>query len=612
MNEQIKPDQLQDFFNNQTYDQFRELKTLIDSKIEPTILCKNHSKIPNYNSIIYANKAFYDSFMLSENEVIGQNYDFLFSQLDLDNFSQDQIEYGRLLKAVRDHQDCSVVLSNFNWHFKNQNNKLHIHFSALKNNKKDISNYAIFSFLKIENSENKDDSNFVKNNSNIALLRVLERTLRSERLLREIANLIISDVKINSLAQTIAKILCEHLKCDRCIIHDFKKGKTDFVIEYCSDFSAKMLPKENDEISLNNIENVKKYINFQNNFYKKFGSNKKNSSISIVPDVLNDHNFEEIKNICSQYAIASQIAITTNFGGLVNGGIYLHQSEKRVWNQDEIDLIEIVAEQFSIALDRSSSIQKVMIANHSLMEKTMLLKASLKQEKEMRKMQNEFVALVSHEFKTPLQIIDGNRELITRKLKNINCQDESVFNYLNKIKTGILRMNGLINSTLHLAKMENGSKAINVDIQPLNLQQLLQEIIDKNSNLALQKNIEILHKITDLPENYFSDIKLLDHIFTNLISNAIKYSNINSEVKIIGKTMDDCIAIRIIDYGIGIPQKDLQNVGKKFYRATNSLSVAGTGIGIYLTKHFIDLLSGKLIIDSKENFGTNVTIILKK
>ena len=163
MNEQIKPDQLQDFFNNQTYDQFKELKTLVENKIEPTILCKNHSKIPNYNSIIYANKAFYDSFMLSENEVIGQNYDFLFRQLDLDNFSQDQIEYGRLLKAVRDHQDCSVVLSNFNWHFKNQNSKLHIHFSALKNNKKDISNYAIFSFLKIENSENKDDSNFVKN-----------------------------------------------------------------------------------------------------------------------------------------------------------------------------------------------------------------------------------------------------------------------------------------------------------------------------------------------------------------------------------------------------------------------------------------------------------------
>lgn len=612
MNEKIEHDQLEEFFQKQNDDQLNQLKTLIDNKIEPSILCKNHSKIPNFNSIIYANKAFYNSFMLTENEVIGQNYDFLFSQLDLDNFSQDQIEYGRLLKAVRDHKDCSVVLSNFVWHSKGQDSKLHIHFSAIQNEKNNISNFAIFSFLKIENSENKDESKTIKSNANIVLLRVLERTLRSERLLREIANLIISDVKINSLAGTIAKILCEHLKCDRCLIHDFKKGKTDFVIEYCNDFSAKMLPKENDEISSNNIENVKKYINFQNNFYKKFGSNKKNSSISIVPDVLNDHNFEEIKNICSQYAIASQIAITTNFGGVVNGGIYLHQSEKRVWNQDEIDLIEIVAEQFSIALDRSSSIQKVMIANHSLMEKTLLLKASLKQEKEMRKMQNEFVALVSHEFKTPLQIIDGNRELIARKLKNINCQDESVFNYLNKIKTGILRMNGLINSTLHLAKMENGSKAISVDIQPLNLQQLLQEIIDKNSNLAMQKNIEILHKINDLPENYFSDIKLLDHIFTNLISNAIKYSNINSEVKIIGKTMDDCIAIRIIDYGIGIPQKDLQNVGKKFYRATNSLSVAGTGIGIYLTKHFIDLLSGKLIIDSKENFGTNVTIILKK
>ena len=65
------------------------------------------------------------------------------------------------------------------------------------------------------------------------------------------------------------------------------------------------------------------------------------------------------------------------------------------------------------------------------------------------------------------------------------------------------------------------------------------------------------------------------------------------------------------DNGIGIPKKDQNNVGKKFFRAGNSISVAGTGIGIYLTKNFIDLLEGKLIIESKENSGTTVTIILK-
>ena len=72
------------------------------------------------------------------------------------------------------------------------------------------------------------------------------------------------------------------------------------------------------------------------------------------------------------------------------------------------------------------------------------------------------------------------------------------------------------------------------------------------------------------------------------------------------------MAIRVIDSGIGIPTKDLDSIGKKFFRAGNSISVAGTGIGIYLTKHFIDLLAGKIIIESKENFGTAVTIILQK
>ena len=94
---------------------------------------------------------------------------------------------------------------------------------------------------------------------------------------------------------------------------------------------------------------------------------------------------------------------------------------------------------------------------------------------------------------------------------------------------------------------------------------------------------------------------MLDHAISNVISNAIKYSRNNSHVKIIGKILEDCIAIRVIDTGIGIPAKDLENIGKKFFRAGNSILVAGTGIGIYLTKHFIDLLAGKIIIESKEN-----------
>jgi signal transduction histidine kinase len=608
MSQQPFNQEIEDYFE-EDYDDSKELHDLIDGRLEASIICRDNKKIPNFLSLVYANNLFYLMFDIDENGAIGQNYDFLFSDVDLDNYSEDQAEYARLIKSVRDQQQCSVVLTTSVENIKYGNFKLHITYSPyLVRNDKFTRNYGIFSFIKIENAK-KEDSNTLKTRSNIILLRSLERTLRNERTLREIANLIISDVQIDNLARTIAKILCEHLKCDRCVIHDFKSDNTTFVVEYCSSYSKKMI---SDEYSEKNIQDLQKYINFQNDFYQKFGTKNKKSSIALIRDVFNDENLRGINDICNEYSIASQIAITTTFNGVVNGGIYLHQSAKNSWIEDEINLIEIIAEQFSIALDRSNSIQKVMIANHALMEKTLQLKDSLKQEQEMRKMQNEFVALVSHEFKTPLQIIDGNRELIARKLKNANFVEESVFGYLEKVRSGIQRMNGLINSTLHLAKMENSDGKIKVEEQEINLFDLIEDIIEKNTNLAQQKNIQIHYKINELPTSYMTDPKLLDHAISNIISNAIKYSRNNSHVKIIGKIFDDCIAIRVIDTGIGIPSKDLESVGKKFFRAGNSISVAGTGIGIYLTKHFIDLLAGKIIIESKENFGTVVTVILQK
>ena len=70
------------------------------------------------------------------------------------------------------------------------------------------------------------------------------------------------------------------------------------------------------------------------------------------------------------------------------------------------------------------------------------------------------------------------------------------------------------------------------------------------------------------------------------------------------------MAIRVIDCGIGIPKSDINNIGNKFFRATNSISISGTGIGLYLTKYFIELLNGSFSIKSEQNIGTTVTIII--
>lgn len=584
------------------------LKNEIDANHEAAMLCKEKENNPNYLSIIYANEKFYEIFGFNKDNLIGKSYDFLFDDLDFDYSSEDHLEYIRLLKAIKDKHVCSIIVRLKSYKSDSNFLKLKVDYSpSLTIAKK---SHALFVFTVVDNSlSNVQISGEKQSAANIKLLQNLERALRNERLLREISYLIVSDMSIRDIAQNIAKILCMHFKADRCLIHDYREGNTNFLVEYHTSYTKPMFKGLEDQDGIKMIAN---YINFQNHFYEKIGSKNKKSSLVSITDVAADRNFTPILEICEKYGIASQIAITTSFDNKVNGGIYLHQSEKRNWLIDEIEVLEMVGDQFSIALDRSNSVEKVMIANHELLEKTMQLKEALREEKNIRKMQSEFVALVSHEFKTPLQIIDSTRELLVRKLKNSNLANDYLEKSLERIGSGIQRMNGLIHSTLNLARMENSDNKISVEKVVFDLKSFVADIIEKNANLAVNKNVKIEAFLDDLPTAFNGDQKLLDHSFTNIISNAVKYSRNNSTVKILTKSGDRKILIRVVDQGIGIPQDDLKNIGTKFFRAKNTLSVAGTGIGLYLTKHFIEMHGGSVVVDSEINVGTSVTIILPK
>jgi signal transduction histidine kinase len=580
------------------------LKQSVEANPDAAIICESKEHNPNFFSVIFANKKFYETFELDEFELMGKNYDFLFA--DLDYSSEDQLEYVRLIKAVKAFDPCSIILMLSDIALGEVKYKITFiptDFTDLAGHR-----HAVFSFQKME-IEEVAKQHEEKNSANLGLLKNLERTLYNERLLREVSYLIISDLPIDEIAQKIAKILGEHLKADRCLLHDYKNANTSFVTEYHNSYTQPMFKDVHDEEGLKILA---KYINFQNHFHQRYGDNDKNSSLVVVEDVAVDNNFNRIRDICEKFSIASQIAVTTSFNGKVNGGIYIQQSDKKNWLTDEIELVEMIADQFSIAVDRSDSIERVMVANHSLIEKTSQLKEALENEQEMRKMQSEFVALVSHEFKTPLQIIDSTRELLTRKIKNHNIIDESIDKALERIKNGILRMNGLIHSTLNLARMENGENKIKVEYETFDLKKFIFDIIEKNSNLAMNKNIQILTSIDELPFDFYGDSKLLDHSITNIISNAVKYSKNDTTVRILAKANDKKVALRVIDQGMGIPKEDLANIGQKFFRAKNTLSVAGTGIGIYLTKHFIQLHGGDFAIDSEINVGTTVTVTLPR
>lgn len=585
-----------------------DLKKLVSENNNATFLCANiKADNPNYLAIMHANENFCKIFENDLTDLIGKSYDFLFEDIDINYSSDDQLEYIRLVKSIKDLHECSVIVK-LNYHYEDQLQaaRFKVSFKPYIDSSRAIAgrkNYAIFTFEKVDgeilevNDESKQQGQ--------QLVKNLERALHSEKLLREISYLIISDKPVKEIAQAIAKSLQQHLKVDRCIIHDFRNDIPSFVVEYCG-ANAKPILENGDKTAAIN------YINFQNNFYKKIQANNKNSAIFIAEDVNSDPSFSQLHDFYNKFSITSQIAAITSFDDQINGGIYVHQSQNRSWTIDEIELIEMITDQLAIAIDRSYSIEKVMIANHNLLEKTLELKEAVKKEKELRKVQSEFVALVSHEFKTPLQIIDSTRELIARKLKSIQILDDSFEKYLDRIKSGIQRMGGLINSTLNLAKIEAGNTDIKVEKQNFDLHALLTDIIEKNSHLATNKGIKIVTKFNPGALTINGDQKLLDHCLTNIITNAFKYSKDNTFVNIITKMSADKIAVRVIDQGIGIPNDDLKNIGNKFFRAKNTLSVSGTGIGLYLTKYFVELHKGKVIIKSKLNVGTSVTTILPK
>lgn len=583
------------------------LKQMIDDEENAAFLCAAiRSENPNYLAIMYANRPFERAFDNNLEELLGKSYDFLFEDIDVNYSSDDQLEYIRLVKSVKARQECSIIMKLNNRHEGElQIAKFKIIFKPFFDEKSEKF-YAIFGFEKISEEIFATDKERPQNQ---LLIKNLERALNNEKLLRQISYLIISDKPVKEIAQNIAESLCKNLKLDRCIINDRKDEKSSFIIEYCNEKIKPMLDKANKEKGLDEVNN---YINFQNNFFEKIKINAKNSALFVVNDVKSDQAFASLKGFYDKFSVTSQIVAITSFDNEINGGIYIHLTNQRTLTVDEIELIETIADQLAIAIDRSYSIEKVMIANHNLLTKTLELKEVVKKEKEMRKMQTEFVALVSHEFKTPLQIIDSTRELMARKLKSFEIKDESLDKYLDRIKSGIQRMTGLINSTLDLAKLDTDSSEIKVEKQIFSLNDLIEDVIDKTSNLAVGKNIKIITKLCEENSEINADQKLLDHCFANVISNAIKYSKNDAEVNVIMKCNAGKVAVRIIDHGMGIPKEDIENIGKKFFRAKNTLSVSGTGIGIYLTKYFVELHNGSVLIESELNVGTTVTIILPR
>lgn len=267
--------------------------------------------------------------------------------------------------------------------------------------------------------------------------------------------------------------------------------------------------------------------------------------------------------------------------------------------------LENLSASLVLSLERSKLIYELYEKNNSLKDKSDRLIRALNEEKHINNLQSEFVSLVSHEFKTPLAIIKMSADVINR-MKFDEEQEVMLKKQLDKISKSIMRMNNLIETTLNLSKLETGKLQFTPSV--FSLKDMIVEIIERFQGFSSEADFNLqLGKEASL---FNGDKTLIDQVFMNLVSNAIKYSKSEPKITISMRSENGFYFVSVKDKGIGMSQKDLEKLFSKFFRAKNSVGIAGTGMGLYLVKQFLDLHNGDIEVSSTEGVGTEFIVKL--
>lgn len=228
----------------------------------------------------------------------------------------------------------------------------------------------------------------------------------------------------------------------------------------------------------------------------------------------------------------------------------------------------------------------------------------LEKEKELGALKSRFVNIASHEFRTPLATILSSAGLINSYADRSDF--ENVKRHTARIKNSVNHLQNILQEFLSLGKIEDGK--VEPKIEAINLPELLHEIEeDLKPILKKGQKITCQHAGETIAQ---TDRNLLRIIAINLISNAIKYSPEDSPIEVECRAAAGKIEIVVRDRGIGISENDQRKLFERFFRASNSGSTTGTGLGLYIVKRYAELLGGSVAFSSQVGEGSEFRVWL--
>ncbi|HEY8382504.1 MAG TPA: ATP-binding protein [Microvirga sp.] len=231
------------------------------------------------------------------------------------------------------------------------------------------------------------------------------------------------------------------------------------------------------------------------------------------------------------------------------------------------------------------------------------LQSALTREREITSAYRTFVSMVSHQFRTPLAIVDSTAQRLLRK-KGVS--DEELSERVQKIRNATSRLTRLVDSVLNAAKLDAGQ--ITVNPTACDLVELVSDICERQRELTPSFDIRLI--APPHPLVVTCDTTLVEQVVVNLISNAVKYSTKAERIDVKLWSGDQSVNCSVSDWGLGIPADEQGKIFDRFYRARTAAGIAGTGIGLNLARQIIRMHGGEIRVDSLEGQGSTFVFTL--
>jgi signal transduction histidine kinase len=259
----------------------------------------------------------------------------------------------------------------------------------------------------------------------------------------------------------------------------------------------------------------------------------------------------------------------------------------------------------AVVVFRGNAIE-LMNSRIGLEQQTTMLRERLAEEQRLMLLQRNFISMASHEFRTPITIIDAHAQRLITMKDRIGPEDLS--ERARKIRHAVRRMTHLIENLIDSMRVIDGDVSLYFHPSSIDIAALLHEVCQLQREIAPQA--QILERLPGQAVTISGDANLLFQVFSNLLSNAIKYSHAGEPIQVELETAEAQLLVSVQDRGIGIAQSELDRLFERYYRGSNAAGIVGTGLGLYFVKTVVELHGGQVSAQRCEGAGSRFQVAL--